>query len=232
MVMYSTNIEAAKAFSSHASTRTNSYSRDGQSSLYRTGGKRAFETILILLSAPLVLLAMLVMIAMIAMDGHNPFYSQLRIGRNGRVFRMWKLRTMVPDADAQLAAWLQANPAAKAEWDATQKLKKDPRITWAGRILRKTSLDELPQLWNVLNGTMALIGPRPMMVQQQDDYSGEAYYRLRPGVTGLWQVSERNEGTFVGRVRFDEVYDRALSPRLDAWIIVRSVGVVLRGTGY
>lgn len=230
MVMYSTNIEAAKAYASPTPTQANLH--DGRSGLYRAGGKRVLETLLIVLSAPLILLAMLVMIAMIATDGHNPFYSQLRIGRNGRVFRMWKLRTMVPNADAQLAAWLQANPAAKAEWDATQKLKKDPRITWAGRILRKTSLDELPQLWNVLNGTMALIGPRPIMVQQQDDYSGTAYYRLRPGVTGLWQVSERNEGAFIGRVRFDEVYDRALSPRLDAWIVLRSVGVVLRGTGY
>lgn len=206
--------------------------RTDRASFYRSGGKRTLETTMIVLAAPVILLVLVAMAILIAMDGHNPFYTQLRVGRDGRTFRIWKLRTMVPDADAQLAAHLEADPAAREEWDTTQKLKNDPRVTRVGRILRKTSLDELPQLWNVLNGSMALIGPRPMMVCQRDDYTGRAYFRLRPGITGLWQVSERNEGSFAGRVRFDEVYDRTLSFRLDTWIVLRSVAVVMRGTGY
>lgn len=238
MVMHLTNTKAEKAgfFASGSLFSGGSAQRKpGQrtrSRTYRSIGKRALETAMILLSAPLSLLFMAIMAVLIAMDGHNPFYTQLRVGRQGRHFRIWKLRTMVPDADTQLANYLEANPQAREEWRTTQKLKADPRITRLGRLLRKTSLDELPQLWNVLNGTMALIGPRPMMVCQQNDYRGHAYYRLRPGITGLWQVSERNEGEFVGRVRYDEVYDRTLSLRLDAWIVLRSFAVVLRGTGY
>ena len=204
----------------------------GRAGLYRSGGKRLLETALIVLAAPLIVPLLALMAVAIAMDGHNPFYTQLRVGRDGRAFRMWKLRTMVPDADALLAAHLAADPAAREEWRTTQKLKRDPRVTPVGRLLRKTSLDELPQLWNVLDGTMALIGPRPMMVCQRSAYAGRAYFRLRPGITGLWQISERNAGAFAGRVRFDEVYDRTLSLRLDAWIALRSVAVILRGTGY
>ena len=101
-----------------------------------------------------------------------------------------------------------------------------------GRILRKTSLDELPQLWNVANGAMSLVGPRPMMVDQQAFYPGEAYYALRPGLTGLWQVSDRNDCEFAGRVRFDDQYERTVSLRTDIHVIARTVGVVMRGTGY
>ena len=115
---------------------------------------------------------------------------------------------MVHNADELLEAYLAENPAAKLEWDATQKLKRDPRITLVGRILRKTSLDELPQLWNVLNGTMSLVGPRPMMLCQRASYSGQSYYNLKPGITGLWQISDRNESEFIARVRYDDVYDR------------------------
>ena len=239
MVMHSTNLKPGGLLSGRASRPR----RDGDGAgtglarsrgarLYRNGGKRAFEIGLIVLAAPAIVLVMLAMAIAVAMDGHNPFYTQTRVGRDGRHFRLWKLRTMVPDADAQLAACLEADPAAREEWRTTQKLKADPRVTRVGRLLRKTSLDELPQLWNVLNGSMALIGPRPMMVCQRDDYAGRAYYRLRPGITGLWQVSERNEGDFAGRVRFDEIYDRTLSLRGDAWILLRSVAVVMRGTGY
>jgi lipopolysaccharide/colanic/teichoic acid biosynthesis glycosyltransferase len=180
------------------------------------------------LALPLICIAAL----MIALDGHNPFYSQQRVGRNGKAFRMWKLRTMVHNADDLLEAHLAENEAARTEWNATQKLKNDPRITIVGRVLRKTSLDELPQLFNVLNGTMSLVGPRPMMVSQRNSYFGEAYFRLRPGITGPWQVSDRNECNFVDRVQFDDIYDRGLSLQADLLILVRTVLVVLRGTGY
>ena len=200
--------------------------------VYRTYIKRALDIAATVVTAPIVVPFVALMALLISLDGHNPFYSQMRIGKNGRHFRMWKLRTMVHNADALLEEYLSNNATAKLEWDATQKLKKDPRITLLGRILRKTSMDELPQLLNVLNGTMSLVGPRPMMLCQQDSYTGRGYYNLQPGITGLWQISDRNEGEFVGRVRYDDIYDRKVSLRTDLWVLIRTVGVVLRGTGY
>jgi lipopolysaccharide/colanic/teichoic acid biosynthesis glycosyltransferase len=199
---------------------------------YRRFFKRFKDILLTLAALPLALTLIAIAALLIALDGHNPFYSQQRVGRNGKPFRMWKLRTMVHNADDLLEAYLAENEAARLEWTATQKLKNDPRITIVGRVLRKTSLDELPQLFNVLNGTMSLVGPRPMMVSQRSSYFGEAYFRLRPGITGPWQVSDRNECNFVDRVQFDDIYDRALSLRTDLFILLRTVMVVLRGTGY
>jgi len=142
------------------------------------------------------------------------------------------LRSMVVDAEDRLKVHLDCDPVARHQWDSTQKLKQDPRVTRIGRLLRKTSMDELPQLLNVLNGTMSLVGPRPMMVSQRHLYYGRAYYRLRPGITGLWQISARNESEFVARVRYDDEYHRNLSCWLDLKILIRTVVVVLRGTGY
>ncbi|WP_265501109.1 sugar transferase [Paracoccus beibuensis] len=200
--------------------------------IYRNGVKRLTETFLILAAAPVVLPLILLMALVIACDGANPFFAQKRIGQGGRVFRIWKLRTMVADAERQLTTYLEQNSEAREEWARTQKLKSDPRVTWIGRVLRKCSMDELPQLFNVLNGTMSLVGPRPMMVDQAPLYFGKAYHRLRPGITGLWQISARNESEFIARVRYDEVYDRCLSFRNDLGILLRTVKVVLRGTGY
>lgn len=200
--------------------------------LYRNGAKRAFETLLILLASPVAFPLILLMAVLVACDGGNPFFVQKRIGRNGRVFRIWKLRSMVVDAENHLKAHLDGDPAARHQWDSTQKLKQDPRVTRIGRILRKTSMDELPQLLNVLNGTMSLVGPRPMMISQRHLYRGRSYYRMRPGITGLWQISARNESEFVARVRYDEEYHRDLSGWLDLAILARTVMVVLRGTGY
>ncbi|MEM9435416.1 MAG: sugar transferase [Pseudomonadota bacterium] len=199
---------------------------------YRRVGKRVLELALILLALPVVLPVIALVAILVACDGHRPFYVQKRVGEGGRNFDMLKLRTMVPNAAANLDAYLRANPEAAAEWAADQKLKNDPRVTRIGHFLRKTSLDELPQLFNVLNGTMSLVGPRPMMPCQKDSYGGSAYYRLKPGITGLWQISDRNECEFSGRASYDELYDRVLSLRLDVAILIRTVGVVLRGTGY
>lgn len=185
-----------------------------------------------LLAAPVVVPLVLLMAVLVMIDGHNPFYSQMRVGRHGRIFRMWKLRTMVHDADTLLESHLAEDPAARREWETTQKLKNDPRITLVGRVLRKTSLDELPQLWNVLIGDMSLVGPRPFMSSQRASYTGLSYYNLRPGVTGLWQISDRNESEFIARVRYDNLYDRVVSLRTDATVMIRTIGVVLRGTGY
>lgn len=200
--------------------------------LYRKRVKRVVDVALVLISAPVSILVITLLALAVMLGGHAPFYSQRRIGLNGREFRIWKLRTMVHRADAKLEAYLASNPEARREWDATQKLKDDPRITRVGRLLRKTSLDELPQLWNVLNGTMSLVGPRPMMVEQRPAYPGTAYFRLRPGMTGFWQISDRNDTTFAARAAFDDRYFRDVSLRTDLGILLRTVAVVCRGTGY
>ena len=147
------------------------------------------------------------------------------------MFGIWKIRTMVSDADAQLEAHLAADPDAAREWHSTQKLKRDPRVTRVGRFLRKTSMDELPQFWNVLTGEMSLIGPRPMMVEQAELYPGRAYYALRPGITGPWQVSDRNDTTFAARAQYDQAYYDGLSLGVDASIFLRTFAVILLCTG-
>ncbi len=199
---------------------------------YRNFFKRLFDGVIILVAAPLVIPMILVLALMVARDGHNPFFWNLRVGKNGKPFRMLKLRSMVPDAELKLEQHLIDNPAARDEWTSTQKLKYDPRITRFGKLLRKTSLDELPQLWNVLIGDMSLIGPRPMMPNQRALYPGLAYYALRPGISGLWQVSERNDSEFAKRADFDREYDENLSFSGDIRLLTKTISVVLRGTGY
>lgn len=194
--------------------------------------KPALDTLFILIALPIVLpVSVLIAVALMA-QGQSPFFVQERVGKDGRIFRMWKFRTMVDDAEKVLAGYLQDHPEAGVEWARHQKLKHDPRITPIGRLLRKTSLDELPQLWNVLKGDMALVGPRPMMPQQQVLYSGTAYYWMRPGITGYWQISDRNECEFRARAKHDTVYGSEMSLMTDIGVLARTVGVVLRGTGY
>ncbi|WP_028714274.1 sugar transferase [Paracoccus sp. J55] len=204
----------------------------GVRSFYARFLKRPLDIAAVVLAAPIVLPVVMILAIVILCNGEKPFYTQLRVGRSGRNFRLWKLRTMVEDADKRLAEYLAANPEAKTEWDLTQKLKNDPRITSTGRFLRKTSLDELPQLWNVLRGDMSIVGPRPMMIEQAQLYPGADYYHLRPGVTGLWQISDRNDSTFAARATFDARYAGELSLAGDVTIIAKTVGVVLRCTGY
>ncbi len=135
-------------------------------------------------------------------DGGSPFYRQTRVGRGGASLHHVEAALDGSWAEAKLASHLDADPAARAECGhTTQKLKNDPRITPFGQFLRRSSLDELPQLWNVLKGDMSLVGPRPMMPDQAPLYPGEAYYALRPGITGLWQVSERNATAFAPTAR-------------------------------
>ena len=201
-------------------------------SLYRRGIKRMIDIIVVaataVITAPLIILIAL----FVSLDGHSPFYSQRRLGMGGRSFTLWKLRSMVPDADTRLREHLSADPAARAEWDRTQKLMNDPRITRMGRFIRKCSIDELPQLWNVLRGDMSLVGPRPMMPEQASLYPGISYFALRPGITGTWQVSARNESSFAERARFDSDYYRSVSLGTDLGILLATVRVVVRGTGH
>ncbi|CUH40856.1 Undecaprenyl phosphate N,N'-diacetylbacillosamine 1-phosphate transferase [Jannaschia seosinensis] len=204
----------------------------GRAGFYRDYFKYTFDLTVTFVLAWMIVPIVAVLAFLTMMDGHSPFYTQNRVGRGGRVFRMWKLRSMVHDADARLEAYLEANPAARIEWEHSQKLKNDPRITRIGRLMRKTSMDELPQLWNVVTGDMSLVGPRPMMTNQRDIYPGRSYYALRPGITGFWQISDRNECTFRDRALYDTAYERSLSLKTDLTVLVRTVKVVLRGTGY
>jgi lipopolysaccharide/colanic/teichoic acid biosynthesis glycosyltransferase len=196
-------------------------------------GKRLIDMVLVLLTAPLTFSVVLVCAIALWLEGGNPFYRQDRLGVGGRRFSIWKLRTMVRDADACLQRYLDSDPAMAEEWATTQKLKKDPRITRVGAMLRKTSLDELPQFWNVLRGEMSLVGPRPMLPEQLSMYGDAyAYFAMRPGVTGFWQVSARNENHFSFRAQIDAQYHRQISLLCDLGVMVRTVGVMLRRTGY
>lgn len=201
-------------------------------SRYRMGFKRVFDICAIVVAAPLLIPVMVLLTLLMALGGGTPFYKQQRVGQGGHVYTMWKFRTMIHDADAALAQHLQTNPAARAEWTRTQKLKNDPRITPLGRIMRKTSLDELPQLLNVLRGEMSLVGPRPMLPEQQAMYPGTAYYKLLPGITGPWQVSARNEAEFAARAHYDTGYHQSLSFLGDLKMLLATVSVVTRGTGH
>lgn len=208
--------------------------RHGQArSIYRRHAKRTLDIAVVLLAAlPAALIVLISAMILIVREGGSPFYRQERIGMNGRVFGMWKLRSMVKGADLVLEDYLAQNPSARAEWNHHQKLKNDPRITGFGHFLRRSSLDELPQLWNVLIGDMSIVGPRPMMCNQRALYPGTEYYVMRPGITGFWQTSSRNDSSFHERAGFDQEYYRQLSLRTDLAIIGRTFGVVLRGTGH
>lgn len=207
--------------------------RAARKGLYQLAGKRVADILFVLLSLPVFVPVTMICALALWIEGGQPFYRQQRLGRGGRSFSIVKLRTMCREADDVLESCLAADPALRAEWDRTQKLKNDPRITRVGGILRKTSLDELPQLWNVLLGQMSVVGPRPMMPAQLPMYDNPApYFALRPGITGLWQVSDRNENSFAHRSTVDAAYHADLSFPADLRILLRTVGVVLRRTGY
>ena len=162
-------------------------------------------------------------------DGNPIFFGHYRVGRDGQMFKCWKFRSMVINSAEMLAELLQNDPVAKAEWDRDQKLTHDPRITPVGAFLRKTSLDELPQLFNVLKGEMRLVGPRPITLGELDRY-GEArwhYLNAMPGMTGLWQVSGRSDTTYEERVELDRDYVERRSLWSDAVILVKTIAVVL-----
>jgi lipopolysaccharide/colanic/teichoic acid biosynthesis glycosyltransferase len=166
-------------------------------------------------------------------DGQRAFFGHYRVGRNGRLFRCFKFRTMVPNADQVLAELLARDAAVREEWLRDQKLVNDPRITRIGQFLRKTSLDELPQLINIARGEMNFVGPRPVVVQELARYGDckRHYLSVKPGVTGLWQVSGRNNTTYERRVQLDRQYVERRSLALDVMIAVRTVKVVITREG-
>ena len=183
---------------------------------------------LILLGGPILILAM-----MIRKDGGKAFYAQERVGRDGKPFKCWKLRSLVPNADVVLKELLARDPKAKAEYDADFKLKNDPRITRIGHIIRKTSIDELPQLWNVIKGEMSLVGPRPIVTKELSYYGKHQhdYLATKPGLTGLWQVSGRNDTSYAYRVYLDSWYVAHWSLWTDIVIIVQTVVILVNRKG-
>jgi exopolysaccharide production protein ExoY len=196
--------------------------------------KRGFDMLgalvgLVVLCPLLILVGLLVKLS----DKGPMLYGHIRIGRGGRLFRCLKFRTMVRNGDAVLAAHLRSNPAAAAEWAATRKLKDDPRVTRVGVVLRKLSLDELPQIVNILRGDMSIVGPRPVVREELDHYGKSAvfYLKSRPGLTGLWQVSGRNDVSYDTRVAFDRHYVENWSMVEDIKIIAKTVPAVFLSRG-
>jgi exopolysaccharide production protein ExoY len=185
--------------------------------------------------ALLVLLPILLIVAVMIWwhDGGSPFYGHKRIGREGRAFRCWKFRSMVANADQVLADLLVADPDAAKEWAETQKLRRDPRVTPIGRLLRLSSVDELPQLFNVICGDMSLVGPRPIVPLEAERYGAAfgSYLVCRPGLTGLWQISGRSNASYSERIRFDVQYATTWSFWQDAKIAALTIPTLLSREG-
>lgn len=195
--------------------------------------KRVFDILFALLLLPVIAPVIAVIWVLVRREGGPGFFGHVRIGSNGRAFKCWKIRTMLPDAQARLQAHLAQNPEAAAEWARDHKLTDDPRITRLGRLLRRTSLDELPQIWNVLRGDMSFVGPRPIVRAELHKYAVHrgGYLRMRPGITGLWQVSGRNDISYDERVAMDMAYAKSQTLLLDLKIIALTAGAVLHLTG-
>ncbi|MDO6668889.1 sugar transferase [Paracoccus sp. 1_MG-2023] len=183
---------------------------------------------------PIFLTVLLVLATIIFLsDRRKPIFSHRRVGKNGKVFGCLKLRTMVVGAEDILPELLEACPERRREWDETQKLTDDPRITRLGHFLRKTSLDELPQILNVLRGDMSIVGPRPIVMDELPRYGehADAYLQLRPGLTGMWQTTGRNDVSYEERVRMDVEYGRNLRFSTDMRIVGMTAMAMLRKTG-
>lgn len=197
--------------------------------------KQISETLLVLFLLPLsMVLLLLVGLIIFLTDFHHPFFLQTRIGADGKPFRMWKFRTMRPDAENVLQKKMDTDPSFREEWSKSFKSKNDPRITWIGSFLRRSSLDELPQFLNILKGEMALIGPRPLPAYHDDEIPERVKKlrrRVRPGMTGLWQVSGRSDSGNEGIIRWDSYYVRNWSIWLDIVILVRTFHAVLNKKG-
>jgi undecaprenyl-phosphate galactose phosphotransferase len=202
-------------------------------SLHRLRSKRIFDilgaSLLLVFFAPLIGFLYLI----VRCDGGVGFYAHSRVGVNGARFRCWKFRTMVPNADKVLTELLARDPKAAAQWRRDFKLKEDPRITRVGAVLRVLSLDELPQLWNVLLGDMSLVGPRPIVREEMLRYGANIieYLGCRPGLTGLWQVSGRNDVSYKTRVALDTHYATQWTLALDLLILLKTAGVIVNRTG-
>ncbi|WVT77522.1 sugar transferase (plasmid) [Sinorhizobium chiapasense] len=196
--------------------------------------KRGFDIFVASLALVFLSPLFLMLVALVKFsDGGSVFYGHRRIGHNGKPFRCLKFRTMRADGDRILQEYLRNNPAAYEEWRATRKLQDDPRVTVVGSVLRKLSLDELPQLINILRGEMSIVGPRPVVQDELELYDSAAVYYLqsRPGLTGLWQISGRNDVSYAARVAFDTHYVQNWSLLSDFSIVVKTIPAVCFSRG-
>ena len=196
--------------------------------------KRIFDIVVSICGLVVVIPLGIILSAAIYFDSPGPIiFAHRRIGQGGREFPCYKFRTMVCNGDEVLQRYFSAHPEAKKEWERDFKLKDDPRVTRVGEFLRKTSLDELPQIWNVLIGQMSLVGPRPIVDAEIDKY-GEYisdYYLVPPGITGMWQVNGRSDTTYAERVAMDTWYVRNWSVWLDLILLAKTIGVVAARKG-
>ncbi len=191
--------------------------------------------ILVAIAALVVLGPLLVCVAasIFLVDGGPPLFAHQRLGKGGKRFGCLKFRTMVVDSQQRLEALLARDPVARAEWDRDQKLRNDPRVTWLGRFYRKASIDELPQLINVLRGEMSIVGPRPIVQAERARYGRHfaAYCAVNPGITGIWQVCGRNDVSYRRRIACDVLYSRSRSLPLNIRIIAMTIPAVLKSEG-
>lgn len=195
--------------------------------------KRVLDVSMALVALLLLSPLMLTLALLVRRDGGAALFGHERLGRDGKPFRCLKFRSMIVNSAEVLALYLEQHPEAQAEWDADHKLKNDPRITRIGAFLRRTSLDELPQLINVLKGEMSLVGPRPIVKAEVAKYADSIahYYHVRPGITGLWQVSGRNDISYAERVALDSRYVRHWSLAQDMAILVKTIPALLNRRG-
>tara|TARA_B100000446_G_C10527622_1_gene332594 strand:- start:1006 stop:1695 length:690 start_codon:yes stop_codon:yes gene_type:complete len=212
---------------------TGGVSKRPRSGIYAAFGKRVCDLVFAFALLPILVPVIAILWGLTRLDGGPGFFGHKRVGKDRRQFSCWKIRTMVPDAEAKLKQYLSENPDAKAQWQRDFKLDNDPRITRLGNFLRKTSLDELPQIWNVIRGEMSFVGPRPVVQDELLRYgeSEKFYLSVRPGITGLWQVSGRNDISYADRVRMDRIYASRYSMLQDTKIIAKTATVVLFPTG-
>jgi exopolysaccharide production protein ExoY len=199
-----------------------------------TAVKRIMDCVVAAAALMVMLPLMLVLAAAVSMDGGPVFYRHPRVGRAGREFGCWKFRTMRVNSDKILADYLAHNAPAAQQWRDSRKLTVDPRITWLGKWMRKSSVDELPQLWNVITGDMAIVGPRPVTRDELVNYYhfyADCYSSVRPGITGLWQVSGRSNTSYDHRVNLDMRYVHEHNWRMDTEIVFRTPWAVLAARG-
>lgn len=196
--------------------------------------KRGLDLLLVVALLPILLPLCAAIALCVRLSSHGPtFFPHRRIRRHGAFFSMWKFRTMCVNSTEVLENYLREHPEARAEWKKNHKLKRDPRVTPVGNFLRRTSLDELPQLWNVLSGTMSLVGPRPIVAAEVEKYGDffVDYCAVKPGITGLWQVSGRSRTSYAQRVQLDHRYARQWSLSIDLLILVRTLHSVVNQDG-
>ena len=200
---------------------------------YRRYGKRIFDVALALVLLPFLLPIITILAIFIKVDGGPAMFGHKRVGQGGREFKCWKLRSMCINADTALARYLRQSPEAEREWRETYKLTNDPRITRIGGFIRKTSLDELPQIFNVLTGEMSFVGPRPVIEEELLRYEDHrVYYQAgRPGITGAWQIGGRNDVTYAERIKLDVEYRKLENFENDLKILLKTPIVILKGTG-